>query len=210
MNIGNKIICLNGPPGCGKDFAARHVCTDLKSAKYPAEVMKMADPLKKAVHALYGLFYEPGYYDDERNTHLKGEEHPLLFGQSPREAYIALSEEYAKPKHGPRFFGELAANRINNSRNSIFIFSDGGFVDEWTPIIWFAEPENVLIIEVHPHGNHKSSFENDSRGYIGDELKKKYPRIHLRKIPNTFGDVDDRQMYIAMCKAAVMKFLGGG
>jgi hypothetical protein len=54
----------------------------------------------------------------------------------------------------------------------VFVFSDGGFADEWAPIIEYVGEENFMLVEVH---SETKDFSNDSRGYIGDELKLLYP-----------------------------------
>jgi hypothetical protein len=48
---------------------------------------------------------------------------------TPREAYIALSEELLKKIAGPAALGYLARKQMTRMQGArIFVFSDGGFV----------------------------------------------------------------------------------
>jgi hypothetical protein len=210
MSSNQKIILFNGPPSSGKDLAVRYICAAFSSEMLDSAYkhMKMAAPLKKAVHALYGLFHSPEHYDLPAYEKDKDRPHPTMFGLTPRQAYIAMSEEYCKLKHGSDFFGRLFVQRVLSDRANYILCSDGGFVDEWIPVIDHFGAKNVAVMEIHPDGDTSSSFANDSRSYIGDELKDLHPKLIVRKIPNTFGDLDDRIMYQQMCLGAAKQFFG--
>lgn len=210
--MSKKVIILNGPPGCGKDTAVKKIAHAYQHGDNAAFKklgllhMKMADPLKKAVHSLFGLFYEPSYYDHDRVA--KEQPHPLLFGDSPREAYIKLSEECIKPVYGDDVFGRIACNMMHNKKADVFVYSDGGLVEEWRPVIEWIGAENVLIIEVSATG---CNFNNDSRSYVGKQLQAEYPKLQVQSIHNNItSDPFDKELYGHMIVGAVLKFLGVG
>jgi len=105
-----KILLLNGPPGSGKDHAAR-VIRDRYFGR--VAITKFAKVLKERTHALYGLgetdpvegTFKPYAHDEYENV----KDTPLdeFLGLTPRQAYIGVSERYFKPMHGEQVFGKL-------------------------------------------------------------------------------------------------------
>lgn len=202
-----KVILFNGPPGVGKDTAVRTAITYLFThAPYlNAKHMKFAEALKKATHALFGVdHWNWDHFDKPENAPYKDVPCGEFFGMSPREAYISMSEDYAKPKIDPLFFGWIARRKIGVSNSNCFLFSDSGFVDELDPIVRYVTPESMLLVELYAKDK---SFKSDSRGYIGDEVKKRWPGITVRKITNEFGDAQDLELFRMYCKGAVKSFL---
>jgi hypothetical protein len=204
-------ILFNGPSGCGKDTAVGMAMEYLARQKHlKCMHMKMADPLKKAVHALFDVTVGPEYFEGDK----KNEPNALFFGLSPREAYIQLSEEMVKPIHGEDFFGQIAARRIQRATAmNTFLFSDCGFPHEAVPIINLVGAKNVLIVQIQATRNgEKLTFAGDSRGYVGDAIKSggpgrsPYPKVTVIDIPNFF----DRMTYRLMVQGALNKFFGIG
>jgi len=202
-----KIILFNGPPRCGKSFGASCMATFIRqNAQWmqPA-IMDFAEPLKKAAHALYCVFHSYDFYDFKENEHLKSVPSGDFLGMSPREAYIALSEEFLKPRHGEEVLGFLMKKRIlRQSGSNVIIIPNSGFIEELKPLVDLVSERNILLVEVHAANK---TFDGDSRSYVGDTLKEKYPNIELRKIPNVFGSPEDKEFYKMLCEGTVKKFL---
>lgn len=199
------VIAFNGPPGVGKDTASMAICALIGERAPWLEVrhMKISAPLKAATHALFGAFHSPEYYDGEGRA-LKDLASGDFLGMSPREAYISLSEEYAK-KINPAFFGYIARKAMVASRNTrLFIFSDAGFPIEWGPIIEYVGEKNFLLVQLYATGK---DFSQDSRGYIGEELKAMFPGITVTNVNNTIGDKQDRELFRVFAQGAALNFL---
>lgn len=153
--MNKKVIILNGPPQSGKDFLGT-----ILYQHYPASVIvKFAEYLKNATHRLYGLpKVKHDYFEDVKDLPNKE-----FYGLTPREAYIAVSEQYFKPIHGKDFFGKALVKDILESPYSLHIITDGGFEEEIVPLINELGADNILIIHLSRVG---CSFKNDSRLYI--------------------------------------------
>lgn len=201
-----KIIVFNGPKGVGKDTAAIAALPPLRvhyKGHYGAvEVMKMSEPLKKGVHSLFSLFYSPAHYDQhpvEKDT-----THPLLFGMSPREAYIWLSDAVIA-EFGEAAVAKLALNKIHNSKGlQCVMFSDSGIYEEQLALIDYAGEHNYMIVEIRSPDH---TFAGDSRIYLGDKLKKARPNIHFKTVNTWHESQDSLQLFRDMIIATVMRFV---
>lgn len=206
-NSHKKVILFNGPPGVGKDTAVRTALSYLTTHApwHHARHIKFAEPLKKATHALYGVHHwDWQFFDKKENAKFKDTPCGEFFGKSPRQAYISMSEDYAKTID-PDFFGYVAVRTMAGATtSSCFLFSDSGFLSELEPVIEFVGAENVMIVELY---SDQHTFEDDSRGYIGKAAKDKYPKITVKKINNEFGDTQDEELFKVYCKGAVKGFL---
>lgn len=201
-----RIIVFNGPPGSGKDTAANIARVALYNENLHVTALKMSDPIKEAVHRLYGLFFEPKYYDNHKDG-LKDVVHPLLFGLTPRQMYIKLSDMIIA-EWGDAHIGDITANKLHNNKNPVAIFSDSGIIGEWHSIIKWIGAENVLWIELMTTKNGKQlTFEGDSRNYIGDDLKALYPKLTVKRLPNDITDDPlDKELFGEMVKGTVNNF----
>lgn len=205
----DKVILFNGPPGSGKDLAAI-IARNFLMGKTPEgsitpcrpTIMKFADPLKAAAHALLGLPYSCDFYEKEFGQAWKNEEQVEFYGKTPRSEYIALSEEYTKPRHGDAFFGRVAARRLALEKQAnVFLFADSGFAAECVPLVSLVGTGSVSLIELSRPG---SSFEGDSRSYVGAELATQFQgKIKQMRIANN-GDKDELRLLV---HGAMMKFL---
>lgn len=201
-----KIIVFNGPKGVGKDTAGHAVLPPLRvhyKGHYNAvEVMKMADPLKKGVHAIFNLFYSPQYYDDHPKE--KNAPHPLLFGISPRKAYIWLSNAIIK-KFGPDAVAKITLNKMHNTNGlQCVVFTDSGIYEEQLALIDYVGEHNYLIVEIRSP-NH--TFDGDSRTYLGEKLKRERPNIHFETVQTWHDGPEYLEMFRAMITSVVMKFV---
>jgi hypothetical protein len=203
--IDKRVIILNGPPYSGKDTGANAIAQYvLKHAPWiTLRQEKMVEHLKRGVHSLFNVTHTPEYID---KMQLKDTPYAELLGKTPREAYISASEDWLKPVFGSDVLGRMMLMLMKKAHNvSLHIFSDGGFVDEWVPIIDFVGARNVLLI--HLSATDKS-FAGDSRGYIGDDLLVRYPKMQRVRIHNDIStDPTDRELFRVLCCGAAKKFL---
>ncbi len=154
-----KVVLLNGPPRVGKDTAGKAL-----AAHFGAILLKFAEPLKLATHALYGHFNLPA--DAFECT--KGIPSDAFGGLTPREAYITVSERMVKPALGDRFFGRVMAGRLVALRTLgayLVAVTDSGFAGETAPVVDAIGADNVLLVRLHAEGRGRS-FAGDSRGHI--------------------------------------------
>ena len=150
-----KIILLNAPPGAGKDYAATHLVNNLKNCKLD----KFARVLKERTHALYGFADRDfTYYEETKEIPTKD-----FLGLTPRQAYIKVSENYFKPTHGNKVFGELLSQELDKTTEEVIAISDSGFKEEAEVLIDKYGPSNIYLIKIHRDG---CDFSKDSRDYI--------------------------------------------
>lgn len=203
-----KVIFFNGPPRCGKSVGAQYmnmyICDNAPWMK--PRIMDFAEPLKKAAHALFSTMSTWDHFDSKEGESRKGLANQDFLGLSPREAYIAVSEQLLKPLCGEAALGYILLKRmIRHAGSQLFIIHNCGFLPELEPIINYVGQENCLLIEVHAVDR---DFTDDSRGYIGEQVKERWPKVEVRKLPNTIGDAEDRAFYKLLCQGMVKKFTG--
>jgi len=158
-----KIILFNGPPRSGKDTATGMALEYLGKR---AVHYRFAAPLKDAIHGLFGM----GGVKHEHFDMVKNDPSDIFFGMTPRNAYIWLSEEVAKPKFGSDFFARVAVNAIRNlSEDRTIVISDCGFNEEVEALRKEFGSENILVIYLEREG---TDFSKDSRSYISAPLCK--------------------------------------
>lgn len=166
-----QIILFNGPPGSGKDTAAKYL-----QREYGAYHTKFAKALKEATHALYGL----GALPDDFFESSKGKATQTFFGLPPRQAYIKVSEELVKPVLGKNFFGEVmrqTCKRAVGDGYDLIVISDSGFAEEALPLVEEFGAENILLVQIHAE-ERGCTFEGDSRSYIS------LPAVYTAHIDN--------------------------
>lgn len=156
---GTKVVLFNGPPGAGKDTAARL----LIESGIRAEVEKFAKTVKEGCHGLFGITNSTGQIvAHDHFEPIKEKPNREFMGMSPREAYIWYSEEVMKPKFGQDVFGQMTAERMSSDGRLYFI-TDSGFIDEAQSIVDKFGVENVILVQLHREG---CDFFNDSRSYV--------------------------------------------
>ncbi len=166
---------FNGPPRCGKDTAVEAL---IRHFNGQAVEMKISEHLKNATHAAYGIYGVPhDHFEKVKDTPLAE-----FLGLTPRDAYIAHSEQYMKPLHGKAVFGRIMAQRIRRETPEIVFISDSGFSEEAFPLMEIAGPENVFLMRIHMEGK---DFSNDSRDYVYlDDVRS-------IDVENVFGKLDE-------------------
>lgn len=161
------IVVFNAPPGAGKDtianiiaaFLPDTIITTFKFSLYQEATKYYNKPLH-IVQKLCG----------ERRTK---DAYSEVFGCTPREALIHVSEDIIKPLRGKDYFGKALANRILdlNLANKLILVPDGGFTEEVEQLNDIAR---LLVVRLYGRG----TFANDSRDYLTDD-KFNYLDIEL-------------------------------
>jgi hypothetical protein len=184
-----KVIVFNGAPKSGKDTFADAIewDKDLMDSEYFVERYEMKSMLIKLTLIFYQIDHKEWSTRYDYRS-LKEEPWDKLGGLSQREALIDMSENKIKPAFGKDFLGKTAAEQFEMDENDIYVFSDGGFMEELEPIIKKVGMENVLVIRLHRDGY---TFEGDSRGFIED---KWFPFIEMvdvesKEIDETYGRI---------------------
>ena len=143
------VVLFNGPPRSGKD-----TCAKMLAERFDAQHLKFANALKNAVHAALELGDIPVDYFEDWKDQLS------LNGRTPREVYIAFSEDFIKPLFGRDYFGKRLADAIAASPHEKFVISDGGFEEEVEAIRQVADLKIVRIERPF------TSFDKDSRNFL--------------------------------------------
>lgn len=168
-----KIVFVNGPPRAGKDTVGEILCRHGAGRRL---IQKFAFEVKERTHAAFRIVDETGrpvphdYFEQQKEVPLD-----CFLGLTPRQAYIAFSEQFMKPIFGEKIFGSLLAKRLELTLLAAqqkkgfrhvpdaFTITDSGFMPEALPIVEMFDPEHCTLIRVHRRG---CDFSNDSRGYI--------------------------------------------
>jgi hypothetical protein len=145
----NRIIFLNGPPGCGKDTVG-----EILAKEGAAVPIKFAAPLRIAAAALYGI-------DESAIESMKAQK--IAAGLTLRDFMIHLSEDVAKVWFGDECFGAIAAEKVCQIGAPAIAVTDAGFelevsrciadLPDYAPEIWHITRAGC-------------SFAGDSRNYI--------------------------------------------
>ena len=171
-NKKKKLIILNGPPKSGKDYTANFISTHLN-----AEKVKLAKFLKEKAHALIGKPHLPhDHYELLKDIPIADFEN-----KTPREFYIALSENFYKPLYGKDYFARQLFQYIKNSSNNLFICSDGGCQEEIDYLEKQLGSDCLMLINI---SRKNCDFNSDSRSYIN--LNNKENQIFIINTEKNF------------------------
>jgi hypothetical protein len=175
------IVVLNGPPGSGKDT--------IGEALHKAAVeIGMYTWLKSFKHFLYKEAYKLVHKKDleyDQFLHLcqhrllKNLPMDLLYGLSPRQFLIHVSEKIIKPTYGSDFFGHKAKKSIEKikvEQEKLFIFTDGGFESEIN-VLSSLPDEQILVVHIYRTG---CDFSGDSRDYVFPMQSEKVKLVTLK------------------------------
>lgn len=211
-----KLICLNGPKGCGKTELVKYLKRNLIKLGYGGRLVERQ--CKDHLHELTMKFFDidpDRYWDIYTNRTLK--ETPLpefkvkayayiamdtngyidnyddRYWFTIREAMIYVSEFICKPTFGPEYFGRIRAESIEDGE--IAIDDSTGFTEELNPAISILGQENIIMFRIYGRGN----FDNDSRYYIPDDI--------LLNTVDIWNDKEEQIMHQDVEKI-VMSFIG--
>lgn len=190
-------IVFNGPPGSGKDEA----CHYLVASSF--QHLSFKKTLFVETAAYFGVdldWFMKGYNDRS----IKERPEPLLNSLSRRDAMIFVSEQIIKPRYGLDYFGvKTAQEMIANQR---YCLSDGGFYEEFVPLINTLGADHICIVQLYRSG---CSFSKDSRRYISGNLQETYTLGFEEKSSELLYQ-DDRtlpiRMYIIHNNASIADF----
>lgn len=190
-----KLILFNAPPKTGKDETTEFICSKFNNAVH-FEFKKKLFELTKLIYSVTDEQWDSLY--TRENKELPSN---LLRGKSPREALIYVSETIIKPTMGYSYFGDAAADMVQNTGAYLSVFSDSGFVQELLPMMNRFGVENILIIRIHMDG---VDFTGDSRKYLPDSLVSDYG-FNIIDIENVYGKFDEFKQNVLQ---VVTEFLG--
>lgn len=177
-----KIVVLNGPRGSGKDTAAQLISEQFGNIK----IKKMTDPMDRACAKMFGMRYE--YWMTIRNDpNLKTKPHPKLYGASPVQILIDMSEKFMKQTFGDDIFGRMMSDVIDLDASPIenqnrFVISDGRFEAELLPLMENYGEESIMVVQlVRDHCEWpldiKNNGDSEDVGYLNMEFAQMV-RIH--------------------------------
>lgn len=186
-----KVYFFNSPKRSGKDYVASH----MSSNRIQVHTMKFAEPLYKTVQEMFAL--DPREWASLYEN-AKEEPSERLWGMSPREAMIWVSEDVMKPRFGNDYFGLLALERLKDLErrvpetlrdHMVVVWSDSGFFDEAVPVIDYVGHENCHHVMLHRDGSRFG--DGDSRKYWGVQASEYgIPKSQIVIINNN-GNVGD-------------------
>lgn len=174
-----NFILFNGPPGCGKDTAARYLY-DLRYGPSMTTILpqkpkdplpgtwrfdRFSMPIKRAFHATFGGTLDP-YGNNYPWESYKDEPNSLLNGKTYRNWQQDFSEALMKPHYGRDIFARLLVSRHEHrahDRNYSVLIPDTGFLHEVVTLRSHFPTASILLMRIERDG---FTFEGDTRSYI--------------------------------------------
>lgn len=156
-----KAFIFNGPPNSGKDYAVQLIQKHDPGAlhhMFKTTLFTHTFDLFEMDSEMFMNLYNNRETKEVPSIYLTLDGVELF---SPRQALIHTSENVYKPLFGQDYFGQCAANKMEEGK--LHLFSDGGFVEEVVPVINKCGRGNVHIIHIKRPG---CTFEGDARNYI--------------------------------------------
>jgi len=149
----NPVILLNAPPNAGKDTIAQKCRWRLgvPHLEFKSKLFELALSISGLKQEQWNVIY---------TRSLKDVPCDRLWGMSPREFLIDISERMVKPVCGQDYFGVQAANAAKPHGG---ISSDSGFNEEAEVLVDVLGAENVFCVRFTREG---CSFEGDSRNFL--------------------------------------------
>jgi len=204
-----RVVLFNGPPGCGKDTAARY-CFDHLGRDYFASFDRMSMPIKKAFAATVALPIDKwgnvDFWEKRKEETIPG------FGVSYRQWQIDFSERFMKPLYGEAIFGRLFVSRNKRQHKAgIILVPDCGFDIEYTTLSEAFGVKNVLVVKIYRPGH---DYSKDSRNYLkvgSDFISDEYnggpsTASNVRHVTNS----GTREEFEAKVLPLIKEWLNGG
>lgn len=185
-----KIILFNGPPGSGKDFAARAILDDPEiQDNFDRHFDRFAMPIKKALAAIFDRPLD--YYGVSRFDRNKEESNETLCGLSYRTSLIKMGAS-VRNTYGDGVFGMLLGRRISqhvalHGRDDfpqLIVVPDLGRDSELEALFEYYNPANVLIVKLSRQGK---SFDHDSRRFVSGEPPRCVVHLNNTGVPEAFS-----------------------
>ncbi len=154
------VILLNAPPNAGKDTIAHEISCVMgwPHKEFKGKLFELA----KAISGLDDAAWEYIYHRDRKE---KPQE--VLWGLSPRDFMIDISERMIKPLTGKNYFGEILGRECAHGA----VVSDSGFNEEAEALCRTVGANNVYCVRFTREG---CSFNGDSRNYLTTPMIKHY------------------------------------
>lgn len=203
-----KIVILSAPPKAGKDELAK-MFVENKTFLHREVKSLLFDAAIRTAGISRDLWF--ALYNDRDYKEIPA---PYLringCDVSPRQFMIHVSEKVMKPIFGNDVFGKAAVENLKKvAKNSLIVYSDGGFIDEMIPMIEYLDtlqesgiPSEFHLVRVHRQLEDGSLLDwgNDSRRYVylDEYLKTKVVKAgifqyDIRNMPDQletcFGDI---------------------
>jgi len=161
-----KVILLNAPPNAGKDVVAEEFRRVLGVAH-----RQFKGKLFEIAKVISGLTDEE--WDAIYTRELKEVPDERLWGLSPREFLIDISERMIKPLAGKDYFGEILGKECSYrlADGLDVVVSDSGFNEEAEALCRIVGAENVYCVRFLREG---CSFDGDSRNYVDTPMITNY------------------------------------
>lgn len=200
MNLtSNKIIILNAPPSAGKDEIATGLCVtfDTIHEEMKAPLFTIGAAMIGMTEDVFRIKYQDRWWKEQAAS---------FIGMTIRQLFINISEKMLKPMLGKSVFGRLAANRMREDylEDYGYVFSDGGFDYELSPLIDKFGTDSIYVCRLHRDG---CTFDGDSRSYFTNE------QLEALGITNVMDFVNNQpsiyELNGAFIKQFNAKFRGG-
>jgi len=163
-----KIIFLNGPPKCGKDFAGEV----MRHALYKSKIFKFATVLKIMAHKAFWRGSNcPCLNGPDAFEKVKDIPNPYFYEKTPRETWIAFSETFIKPLYGKDIWGKILLDELQLAIHQdckFAIITDSGFKEEAQVLIDHFGRDACTLIQIE---RNDCDFSNDSRSYLDLDVK---------------------------------------
>lgn len=155
-----KVILLNAPPNAGKDTLAIELARllNIKHLEFKGKLFELA-------LCISGLSQDE--WCELYTRELKEVKSDKLFGLSPREFLIDISERMVKPLCGKQYFGTILGLKARGGA----VVSDSGFNEEAEALCAVVGAENVYCVRFTREG---CTFNGDSRGYVDTPMIQNY------------------------------------
>lgn len=183
------LVILNGAKGSGKDTLGAYLIERLAEQGISVIWGRIKDVMYKATAKRYNLPDYDHWVELCNDPELKEEPLAILGGKSPREVLIYESEEVIKVIKGEtgvveEYFDFLVQEYGEHKlRNSIIVFTDGGFQSETDWLMYVGFPDSKPIIVRLGRTGH--NFKGDSRQYLKAPkyiFSNAYGKEHLETI----------------------------
>lgn len=147
------VILLNGAPNSGKDVTAKLISemTGLPHLEFKGRLFSIALAMSGLTQTEWDALY---------TRELKEVPTDKLFGLSPRQFLIKISEEVIKPNFGKQYFGDVLGKLAYGTGA---VVSDSGFNKEAEQVVDICGVDNVFVVRFTRDG---CSFEGDSRNFL--------------------------------------------
>lgn len=162
------LVILNGPPHVGKDTIGT-----LLSREMDAPMLSFKSPMWEIAEAMLGKAKFEMFCEMYHDRATKEQPLEILGGKSPREFFIYISEDVAKPLFGQEYFGERMLEVYQENQmdfHGASIVTDGGFPLEVFPFL--RNHAQVVVVRLFREGY---TFGGDSRSYLKPEQFEYFP-----------------------------------